>query len=79
MHAGQYAYVHRRLRKRDFRRLWIARINAAVRPQGITYSRFVNGLQKAGVTLNRKSLAELAVHDERAFSELVKLAQSSGK
>lgn len=77
MHAGQYAYEHRRRRKRDFRRLWIARINAATRSQGIAYSRFMNGLRRAGVVLNRKCLAEMAVHDERAFGELVKLAQSS--
>jgi len=79
MHAGQYAYEHRRLRKRDFRRLWIARINAAARARGIAYSQFMSGLQRAGVSLNRKSLAEMAVQDERAFAELVKLAQSGGQ
>ena len=78
MHAGQYAYEHRRLRKRDFRRLWIARINAAARARGMTYSVLMNRLKQAGVELNRKSLAEMAVHDEGAFSQLIKTAESSG-
>src|SRR5687767_190111 len=62
MHAGQYAYRDRRVRKRDFRKLWIARINAACRAQGVTYSRFINGLMRAGITLDRKVMADLAVH-----------------
>src|SRR3954452_23854090 len=63
MHAGQYAYRDRRVRKRDFRRLWIARINAACRQNDLTYSRFIAGLQAAGVELDRKVLADVAVHD----------------
>ncbi|NPV29644.1 MAG: 50S ribosomal protein L20 [Firmicutes bacterium] len=70
-----YAYVHRRLRKRDFRKLWITRINAAARLNGLSYSRFMNGLKKAGVAVNRKMLAELAVNDEAAFGKLVDLAK----
>jgi large subunit ribosomal protein L20 len=76
MHAAQYAYRDRRTRKRDFRRLWIARINAACRQQGITYSRFINGLMKAGVTLDRKVMADVAVHDPNAFAELVQQANA---
>ena len=74
MHAAQYAYRDRRTRKRDFRRLWIARINAACRIQGITYSRFINGLSKAGITLDRKVMADVAVNDPNAFAELVQQA-----
>ncbi len=70
----QYAYRDRRARKRQFRRLWIARINAAARQNGTTYSRLVNGLKKANVSLNRKVLADLAVHDKNAFTAVVKLA-----
>ena len=80
MHAGQYAYRDRRVRKRDFRALWISRINAAVRKEGLTYSVFMNGLKKSGVTLNRKALAELAVSDAAAFGSLLKTAkQAAGK
>jgi len=75
MHAGQYAYEHRRLRKRDFRRLWIARISAASRDAGLPYSRFMDGLAKAGVELNRKRLAELALTDADAFARLAELAR----
>lgn len=71
-----YAYRDRRNRKRDFRRLWITRINAAARQNGLTYSVFINRLKKAGVALNRKMLAEMAARDSAAFTELVKLAQS---
>lgn len=71
-HSLQYAYMHRRTRKRDFRRLWIARVNAAARGLGMTYSRFMNALRKANVALNRKMLAEIAVHDPQAFAALVK-------
>ena len=76
-HARRYATVHRKLRKRDFRSLWIVRINAAVRPLGITYSRFIEGLNKAKVQLNRKILADLAVTVPAAFAELVKTAKAA--
>jgi len=71
------ATVHRKLRKRDYRSLWIVRINAAVRAQGMTYSRFTEGLTKAGVTLNRKSLSEIAIADPEAFSQLVEQAKAA--
>jgi large subunit ribosomal protein L20 len=74
--AGRYAYRDRRLKKRDFRRLWIARINAAARQNGISYSRFMDGLRKADVQVNRKILAELAVNDTEAFAKLVDVAKS---
>ena len=70
----QYAYRDRRARKRQFRRLWIARINAAARQNGTTYSRLIAGLNKASVPLNRKVLADLAVHDKAAFTAVVELA-----
>jgi large subunit ribosomal protein L20 len=72
-----YAYRDRRQRKRQFHRLWIARINAAAREHGVSYSRFIAGLKRAGVEMDRKILAELAVAEPTAFSELVKLAQSA--
>lgn len=75
-HARQYAYMHRRTRKRDFRRLWIARINAASRMNGMTYSRFISGLKRHSVELNRKVLAELAVRDPGVFAKIVELAGS---
>ncbi|HHY11265.1 MAG TPA: 50S ribosomal protein L20 [Firmicutes bacterium] len=75
MKSLDYARIHRRERKREFRRLWIARINAAARQNGMTYNRFINGLKKAGVDINRKMLAELAVSDAEAFSDLVVLAK----
>jgi large subunit ribosomal protein L20 len=75
-HAGRYAYRDRRLRKRDFRRLWIARINAAARQNGISYSRFMDGLRKADVEVNRKVLAEIAVSDADAFAKLADVAKS---
>ena len=74
--AGQYAYRDRKTRKRDFRRLWIARINAAARAHGLTYSRFIKGLKLAKVEINRKMLAEIAVSDEAAFSLIVETAKS---
>ena len=74
MKSGQYAFVGRRLKKRDFRRLWIARINAAARANGINYSTLINGLKKAEININRKMLAEMAVNDPVAFTELVKAA-----
>ncbi len=75
--AGQYAYRDRRQKKRDFRRLWIARINAAARMNGLSYSRFINGLKKSGVNINRKVLADLALHDSAAFGELAVMAKKS--
>jgi large subunit ribosomal protein L20 len=76
-HALQYAYRDRRAKKRDFRRLWIIRINAAARAAGLTYGEFIHGLRKAGVGVDRKVLAELAYHDPRAFGELVEKAKAS--
>lgn len=73
--AGQYAYRDRRQRRRQFRALWIARINAAARECGMSYSRFMDGLKKASIELDRKVLADMAVHDKEAFAELVKLAR----
>lgn len=75
MHAQVYAYRDRRVKKRDFRRLWIIRINAACRAAGITYSAFMNGLKKAKVVLDRKILADLAVRDSAAFKKLVEIAK----
>jgi len=77
MHAAQYAYRDRRVRKREFRRLWIARINAACRAQGVTYSRFISGLSKAGILVDRKIMADLAVNDPAGFSVLVQQAQQA--
>ena len=74
--AGVYAYRDRRQRKRDFRRLWIARINAAARINGISYSQLIHGLDKAGVEINRKMLADLAVRDAAAFTAVVEQARS---
>ena len=75
-----YAFRDRRVRKRDFRSLWISRINAAVRREGLSYSVFMNGLKKSGVTLNRKALSELAISDQKAFGALLNLArQAVGK
>ena len=71
MKAGQYAYRDRRAKKRVFRQLWIARINAAARANGLTYSQFINGLNKAAIGLDRKVLADIAVHDEAAFASIV--------
>ncbi len=72
-----YAYRDRRNRKRDFRKLWIIRINAAARLNGLSYSAFINGLNKAGVSINRKMLADIAVKDFRAFAELAETARSA--
>jgi large subunit ribosomal protein L20 len=72
--SWQYAYVGRKLRKRDFRQLWIVRINAACRENGVSYSKFIGGLKKAGVEVDRKILADLAVADAPAFKELAELA-----
>ncbi|NLN18748.1 MAG: 50S ribosomal protein L20 [Firmicutes bacterium] len=76
MQSLMYAYRDRRVRKRDFRRLWITRINAACRINGISYSRFINGLKRAGVQVNRKMLADMAVNDAAGFTALVDLAKS---
>jgi large subunit ribosomal protein L20 len=73
-HAWEYAYISRKLKKRDFRRLWIARINAAARINGTSYSRLVNGLKKANILLDRKILADIAVHDAGAFTAVSKIA-----
>jgi large subunit ribosomal protein L20 len=74
MKSWVYAYAHRKLRKRDFRRLWIARINAAARVHGTSYSRLMFGLKKAGITLDRKVLSDLAIVDDAAFAAVVKAA-----
>ncbi|MFQ5779280.1 MAG: 50S ribosomal protein L20 [Nitrospiria bacterium] len=74
-----YAYRDRRAKKRNFRRMWIARINAAARSQGLTYSRFIEGLKKAGITLNRKVLAEIAAGDESTFNKIVEAVQEKAK
>ena len=75
--AGQYAYRDRRQRKRQFRALWITRINAAARLHGLSYSRFINGLGKAGIEVDRKILADIAVHDAAAFGVLAQRAKSA--
>ncbi|HEV2104808.1 MAG TPA: 50S ribosomal protein L20 [Candidatus Eisenbacteria bacterium] len=75
--AGQYAYEHRRTRKRDFRRLWITRINAAARLNGLSYSTLICGLKKANVDVNRKLLADLAVRDAGAFAKLAEVAKAA--
>jgi len=72
----QYSYAHRRLKKRDMRKLWIIRINAAAREEGLNYSKLISGLRKANVVINRKMLAELAVNNPLAFSELAKIAKA---
>ena len=77
MHSGEYAYRDRRQNKRNFRKLWIARINAACRENEISYSKFINGLNKAGVTVNRKMLSELAIDNKAAFADLVAIAKDS--
>ena len=77
--SGTYAYVGRKLKKRDYRRLWITRISAAVKPYGLNYSTFMNGLKKAGIELNRKSLSEMAIQDTAAFAALVEQAKAALK
>ncbi len=77
MKSGNYAFVGRKQKKRDFRRLWIARISAEAKVNGLNYSRFMNGLKKAGIDLNRKMLAELAVSDKAAFASLVEAAKAA--
>ena len=75
--AGQYAYVGRKLKKRNFRALWIQRINAAVRPFGMTYSRFINGLAKSGVVVDRKVLSDLAIREPAAFQAIAEKAKAA--
>ena len=77
MKSGMYAYVGRKDRKSNFRKLWIARINAAARMNGLTYSKMIAGLKKANVVINRKMLAELAVNDAKAFTEIAELAKKA--
>ncbi|RME88637.1 MAG: 50S ribosomal protein L20 [Candidatus Hydrogenedentota bacterium] len=77
MKSGQWAYRDRRVKKRDFRRLWITRINAACRQEGISYSKFMHGLNKNNVKINRKQLSELAIHNPEAFKKLVELSKSA--
>ena len=76
MHAGAYAYRDRRQKKREFRKLWIVRINAACREEGISYSRFIEGLNKAGIQIDRKMLSEIAINDKEAFKKLVEAAKN---
>ena len=76
MKSGNYAYIGRKQKKRDFRTLWITRISAQARVNGINYSRFMNGLKKAGITLNRKMLSEIAISDKAAFATLVEKAKA---
>ena len=75
--AGQYAYIGRRLKKRQYRALWIQRLNAAAREHGLSYSRLINGLNKAGVTIDRKALADIAVHEPAAFAAVVAQAKAA--
>ena len=77
MKSGNYAYVGRRLKKRDMRSLWIARINAAARANGLSYSKLIHGLKVANIELNRKSLAEIAVHDATTFAKLTETAKAN--
>ena len=77
MKSGNYAFVGRKLKKRDYRRLWITRISAAVKPYGLNYSTFMNGVKKAGIEMNRKSLSEMAIHDAAAFAAVVEKAKAA--
>ena len=77
MKSGMYAYIARKDKKSNFRKLWIARINAAARQNGLTYSKFIAGLKKANIVINRKMLAELAVTDPKAFAEVAELAKKA--
>ncbi len=79
MKSGNYAFIGRKQKKRDFRSLWITRINAACRAEGINYSAFMNGLKKSGIELNRKMLSEMAIHDPASFSALVETAKKATK
>jgi len=75
--AMKLATIHRKLKKRDYRGLWIVRLNAACRQQGVSYSRFIEGLTKANVVLNRKMLSEIAIHDPKGFSEIISLSKAA--
>lgn len=77
MKSLNYAYIGRKQRKRDFRQLWITRINAAARANGMSYSKFINGLKKANIEVNRKMLSEMAIHDAAGFAKLVEIAKNS--
>ena len=77
MKSGNYAFKGRKLKKRDYRRLWISRISAAVAPYGLNYSKFMNGLKKAGIELNRKSLSEMAINEPAAFAAIVEKAKAA--
>ena len=77
MKSGNYAFAGRKMKKRDFRRLWITRISAAVAPYGLNYSKFMNGIKKAGIELNRKSLSEMAINDAAAFAAVVEKAKAA--
>ena len=79
MKSGNYAFVGRKQKKRDFRSLWITRINAACRAEGVNYSTFMNGLKKSGIELNRKMLSEMAIHDPKSFSALDETAKNAAK
>ena len=79
MHSGQYAFRDRKQKKREFRKLWITRINAACRLNDISYSKFINGLTKNGIEVNRKMLSEIAINDPKAFTELVNVAKGEKK
>ena len=77
MKSGNYAFTGRKLKKRDFRRLWISRLSAAVAPYGLNYSKFMNGVKKAGIELNRKTLSEMAINDTAAFAAVVEAAKTA--
>ena len=77
MKSGNYAFVGRKMKKRDYRRLWIARLSAAVKPYGLNYSKFMNGVKKAGIELNRKSLSELAINEPAVFAAIVEKAKAA--
>ena len=77
MQSLNYAYIGRKHRKRDFRKLWITRINAAARQNGMSYSRFINGLKQANIEINRKMLSEMAIHDAEGFTKLVEIAKGN--
>ena len=77
MKSGNYAFTGRKLKKRDFRRLWISRLSAAVAPYGLNYSKFMNGVKKAGIDMNRKTLSEMAINDTAAFAAVVEAAKAA--
>ena len=79
MKSGNYAFAGRKMKKRTFRTMWIARLSAAVAPYGMNYSTFMNGVHKAGITMNRKSLSEMAIHDTAAFAAVVEKAKAALK